>query len=229
MTEQADSERISDYTNDTVPIRSIIPIVAVFFVSIFLALSFGLSVNAIVKTTKYQTTYNAEQVGKYVTLIGDSISYMSQEELRDALPGVDLEVKGGMQFARYSEWAGESGMVRIKKHALREVVVFLLGSNEGVTTEELKAFYDYVGEGHKIVLMTIYRGHRPDDMARWNDNIKSFVAEHENIYLMDWYSENADNPSRYLLQDMLHPVKSGELRFAELVRQSVLQALDISE
>ena len=228
MTEQADPERISDYTNDTVPIRSIIPIVAVFFVSIYLALSFGLSVNAIVKTTKYQTTYNVEQVGKYVTLIGDSISYMSQEELGDALPGVDLEAVGGIQFANYSEWAGESGMVRIKKHALREVVVFLLGSNEGVTTEELKAFYDYVGEGHKIVLMTIYRGHRPDDMARWNDNIKSFAAEHENVYLMDWYSENADNPSRYLLQDMLHPVKSGELRFAELVRQSVLQALDIS-
>ena len=229
MTEQADPERISDYTNDTVPIRSIIPIVAVFFVSIYLALSFGLSVNAIVKTAKYQTTYNAERVGKYVTLIGDSISYMSQEELRDALPGVDLEAVGGIQFARYSEWAGESGMVRIKKHALREVVVFLLGSNEGVTTEELKAFYDYVGEGHKIVLMTIYRGHRPDDMARWNDNIKSFAAEHENVYLMDWYSENADNPSRYLLQDMLHPVESGQLRFAELVRQSVLQALDISE
>lgn len=229
MTEQADPERISDYTNDTVPIRSIIPIVAVFFVSIYLALSFGLSVNAIVKTTKYQTTYNVEQVGKYVTLIGDSISYMSQEELRDALPGVDLEAVGGIQFANYSEWAGESGMVRIKKHALREVVVFLLGSNEGVTTEELKAFYDYVGEGHKIVLMTIYRGHRPDDMARWNDNIKRFVAEHENIYLMDWYGENADNPSRYLLQDMLHPVESGQLRFAELVRQSVLQALDISE
>ena len=228
MTEQADPERISDYTNDTVPIRSIIPIVAVFFVSIYLALSFGLSVNAIVKTTKYQTTYNVEQVGKYVTLIGDSISYMSQEELGDALPGVDLEAVGGIQFANYSEWAGESGMVRIKKHALREVVVFLLGSNEGVTTEELKAFYDYVGEGHKIVLMTIYRGHRPDDMARWNDNIKSFAAEHENVYLMDWYSENADNPSRYLLQDMLHPVKSGELRFAELVRQSVSQALDIS-
>ena len=228
MTEQADPERISDYTNDTVPIRSIIPIVAVFFVSIYLALSFGLSVNAIVKTTKYQTTYNVEQVGKYVTLIGDSISYMSQEELGDALPGVDLEAVGGIQFANYSEWAGESGMVRIKKHALREVVVFLLGSNEGVTTEELKAFYDYVGEGHKIVLMTIYRGHRPDDMARWNDNIKSFAAEHENVYLMDWYSENADNPSRYLLQDMLHPVESGQLRFAELVRQSVLQALDIS-
>lgn len=228
MTKQADLERISDYTNDAVPIRSIIPIVAVFFVSICLALSFGLSVNVIVKTTKYQNNYNAEQVGKYVTLIGDSISYMSQEELRDALPGVDLEVKSGMQFARYSKWAGESGTVRIKKHALREVVVFLLGSNEGVTTEELKAFHDYVGEGHKIVLMTIYRGHRPDDMARWNDNIKSFAAEHENVYLMDWYSENADSPSRYLLQDMLHPVKSGELRFAELVRQSVLQALDIS-
>lgn len=228
MTEQADLERTSDYTNNTVPIRSIIPIVAAFFVSICLALLFGLSVNAIVKTAKYQTTYNVEQVGKYVTLIGDSISYMSQEELRDALPGVDLEAVGGIQFANYSDWAGESGMVRIKKHALREVVVFLLGSNEGVTTEELKAFHDYVGEGHKIVLMTIYRGHRPDDMARWNDNIKSFVAEHENVYLMDWYSENADNPSRYLLQDMLHPVKSGELRFAELVRQSVLQALDIS-
>ena len=221
MTEQADFKRESEKTNNAAPKRTIVPIIVAFLISIYLALSFGLSVNAIVKTTKYQTTYNAEQVGKYVTLIGDSISYMSQEELRDALPGVDLEVKGGIQFARYSEWAGESGMARIKKHALREVVVFLLGSNEGVTTEELKAFYDF--------LMTIYRGHRPDDMARWNDNIKSFAAEHENVYLMDWYSENADNPSRYLLQDMLHPVKSGELRFAELVRQSVLQALDISE
>ncbi len=229
MTERADFKRESEKTNNAAPKRTIVPIIAAFLISIYLALSFGLSVNAIVKTTKYQTTYNVEQVGKYVTLIGDSISYMSQEELRDALPGVDLEVVGGIQFANYSEWAGESGMVRIKKHALREVIVFLLGSNEGVTTEELEAFYDYVGEGHKIVLMTIYRGHRPDDMARWNDNIKSFVAKHENIYLMDWYSENADNPSRYLLQDMLHPVESGQLRFAELVRQSVLQALDISE
>ena len=102
MTEQADFKRESEKTNDAAPKRTIVPIIAVFIISIYLALSFGLSVNAIVKTTKYQTTYNAEQVGKYVTLIGDSISYMSQEELRDALPGVDLEVKGGMQFARYT-------------------------------------------------------------------------------------------------------------------------------
>ena len=229
MTEQIDPKKPSSDTKQSATAKSIALVLAVFSMSIYLMFSFGMSVNAIVKDTRYQNTYDAEAIGKYVTLIGDSISYMSQEELRETLPGVDLEAVGGIQFANYSDWAGESGMARIKKHALREVVVFLLGSNEGVTEAELDAFYRYVGEDHKIVLMTIYRGNRLADTLRWNEAIKQFASSHDNVYLMDWYSENAADPTVHLMSDKLHPIESGQQRFAELVRQSILQALDISE
>jgi len=203
--------------------------VACFAFSIFLASSIGMTTNAIVKYTEYQSKYDQNRLGKYVTLIGDSISWLSRNELSEALPGVDMEVKSGIQFSGFRKGAGEGGMERLRKHPLRDVIVYLLGSNNGVDKYQLENLRNYVGDKRKIVLMTIYFGDRLYESEIWNETIKDFVAKHDNIYFVDWYAENVDNPRLYLTDDLLHPVESGRAHFAKLVRQETLKALGLVE
>lgn len=202
--------------------------IAVWLLAVLFVLPMIFKSNSIIQDTVAKNKYDVEQIGNYVTLIGDSISHQSQQELREALPGVDIEAVGGIYFYDYSKF-GDGGFVRLKKHAMRDVVAFLLGSNEGVTREWLDELYEYVGTNRKLILMTIYRGDRFNDAQGWNALIADFAQNHENVYLMDWFSENVNNVDKYLIFDHLHPNQAGREHFAHMVRRTVLKALDLTK
>ena len=203
-------------------------IIAVWVVAIIFALPVMFKSNSIIKDTVAKKEYDTEQIGNYVTLIGDSISYQSQQELREALPGVDLEAVGGIRFYEHCKY-GDGGFVRLKRHAMRDVVAYLLGSNAGVTQEWLDEVYDYVGTKRKLIFMTIYRGGRYDDTLEWNSLITDFATSHDSVYLMDWFAENDGDVEKYLISDRLHPNQAGREHFAAMVRQTVLKALDLAQ
>ena len=77
--------------------------------------------------------------------------------------------------------------------------------------------------------MTIYRGSRYDDTLEWNSLITDFAADHKNVYVVDWFAENNGDEEKYLISDRLHPNQAGRERFAEVVKQTVLKALDLAE
>ena len=197
-----------------------------FFIS--LALLAGFNLASTIKGAPAQRSYDAGNVGEYVTLIGDSISHQSREEISQALPGVDFEAVSGIQFDGYRQPFGEGGLTRLKKHTLRDVVVFLLGSNNGVNAQQLTELYDYVGPNRKLVLMTTYVGQILDSSITWNTTILDFAQKHDNIIILDWYSANADDPDRYLFRDRLHPNLTGRQIFAQMVKDAVLESLDLN-
>ena len=210
--------------------RSLVPaIIAVWVVAILFAVPMIFKSNTIIKDATTKKEYDVEQIGNYVTLIGDSISHQSQKELREALPGVDLEAVGGIRFYEHSKYFGDGGYVRLKRHAMRDVVAYLLGSNGGVTQEWIDEVYNYVGTKRKLIFMTVYRGGRYNDTLKWNELITEFAENHDNVYLMDWFSENVDDVEKYLINDRLHPNQAGREHFAAMVRQTVLKALDLNE
>lgn len=203
-------------------------IVAVWIIAIVFVMPMFFKTNSIIRDVAAKKEYHIEQIGNYVTLIGDSISEQSQAELRDILPGVDLEAVGGIRFYDRNEF-GDGGYARLKKHAMRDLVAFLLGSNGGVTEEQLEEVYNYVGPKRKLILMTVYRGNMYDKTLIWNDRITNFAKRHDNIYLMDWFSENVNDEKKYLIRDRLHPNEMGRKHFAEMVRKTAIKALDLTK
>ena len=197
-----------------------------WFIAVFFVLFSGIYLFSACKD-KTIKKYDANQLGRYVTLIGDSISVYAANELKRALPGVDFEAKSGIKFSAYRRGFGEGGMTRLKQHAMRDVVVFLLGTNGGITDEEINELYTYVGPKHKIILMTTYRDNI--DLADWNASIYKAQRERKNTYLLDWSMINYGDPDRYLIPDHVHPNQEGCVYLAEQVRKLVLEALEINE
>ena len=203
--------------------------VIVWVLVIIFMLVVGLKSNSVVKESVVRAEYDVEHVGDYVTLIGDSISYMSEDEIKKALPGVDIEAVSGIKFVGTRGRFGIGGFERLKNHAMRDVVVFMLGSNGGMTTKDIDDLYEYVGTNRKLILMTNYVGTELQNSKTWNATIMRFAQKYDNVSVMDWYIVNVSDPSIYLIADKLHPNEDGKKYFAQLIRQSVLQALDLSE
>ncbi len=199
----------------------------VWLAGVMVAMLLGFNTFSLVEDTKVERKYDLENIGHHITLIGDSISVHAEKELKEQLPGVDFEAKSGIKFSEYREKFGEGGLTRLKKHAMRDVVVFLLGTNGSVSAKEINELRDYVGSKRQIILMTAYRDH--EDMNKWNEVVYRYRNSYDNIHLVDWYIINFSNPDRYLLKDHVHPNADGCRYFASMVRQTVLEALEISE
>ena len=76
--------------------------------------------------------------------------------------------------------------------------------------------------------MTTYVGQILDSSITWNTTILDFAQKHDNIIILDWYSANADDPDRYLFRDRLHPNLTGRQIFAQMVKDAVLESLDLN-
>ena len=204
-------------------------LIIAWFTVVVLVTVFSVRVNALVKDAPPKKEYNASQLGKYVTLIGDSISHQSEKEIKEALPGVDLEAVNGIYFYGKNKNGNIGGYERLKKHVMRDVVVFMLGSNNGATTMQISDVVEYVGKTRKLVLMTTYVGGKEEQMKNTNNQINRFASKKDNIYVVDWYLSNYDDEKRFLLPDRLHPNEEGRRHFAELIKHEVLNALEIAE
>ncbi len=199
----------------------------VWLAGVLVVMLFSFMLLSIVSDKKVNYKYDTDNIGRHVTLIGDSISSMSKDEILEELPGIDFEAVRGIKFSEYREGVGEGGLTRLKRHAMRDVIVFLLGSNGGVNSSELNDLIDYVGPKRKIILMTTYR--ETADMQKWNQRVYKYFNSEDNIYLIDWYIINLGNADRYLLNDRVHPNKEGRAYFAKMIKQTVLEALELSE
>ena len=133
----------------------------------------------------------------------------------------------GIAFSKYRDGIGEGGFARLKKHAMRKVVVFLLGTNGGVTNLEVSDLVSYVGPEREIILMTSYR--ETADMAAWNAPIYLYDNKYDNVHVLDWNIVNTGDPDRLLKPDHVHPNAEGRQYFAHMVRKLVLEALELSD
>ncbi len=203
--------------------------IILWFAMAVLLTVFSIRVNALVKEVPPKKEYDVSQLGKYVTLIGDSISHQSEKEIKEALPGVDFEAVSGIYFSGKNKYGKEGGYERLKKHSMRDVVVFMLGSNNGATAMQISDVVEYVGKTRKLVLMTTYVGGKEEQMKNTNSQVNRFVSKKDNVYAVDWYLSNFDDEKRFLLPDRLHPNQEGRQHFADLIKYEVLNALEIAE
>lgn len=153
--------------------------------------------------------------GEQVTVIGDSVTLVSEAQLYERLPGVfiDSEVSRPMlNLPSVVDSVRAQGM-------LREYVVVSLAVNGFVREQEIEAMFASIGPDHKIVLVT---GYGPEN-EYWifDANAKIYeVGERypDQIRIADWAPIGASNHD-LLAGDLTHPGPAASGMYAdEIVR-----------
>lgn len=167
--------------------------------------------------------------GSKVTMIGDSITVHSQNELKDTIKGIDIDAKSGTYFETDSSY-GKGGINRLKAKGsgMRDIVVFAMGTNGGVTQDMVDNLIKVTGEKRKVVLMTEYiddgSGKATNQTQKRNAEVKKAAARYENIVIADWYNAVKSTPSKYIdMSDSCHchPTAEGRKLFARTIAKGI--------
>lgn len=165
--------------------------------------------------------------GSDVYMIGDSITVMSRNKLKEALPQITIDAQSSIWFSR-SEPGLVSGVDRIANMGDQPILVFALGTNGGVDymqsddIDRLMAALQ--GKNVKVILMTIYysNGFASEQMEATNARVKEVTAQYDAVSYLDWYAAASANPALYInSSDHTHPTNAGMEKFAEVVKSAV--------
>lgn len=151
------------------------------------------------------------EVGAQTTIIGDSITWMTEDMLRAALPGVDIYCQGGKIFD-YRVPENPGGLEVIGSLAangtLRDTIVFALGTNnrDSVQTPALnesmfETLHQIAGD-RTLFLVTNYDLRHPETYDRNNAAIRAAAGKY-GWNVIDWAGivEGTGNPEKYILDE----------------------------
>ena len=155
-------------------------------------------------------------LGKNVTWIGDSYSEGAEINLggnliSKKLPGVDLgdfkkDGVGGDQsatsYAKGSKWVSKlssdnPGGIQIlegivKENKLRPYLVFALGGNGGISSDQIDEVVELAGKNTKIVFANLYMTSKNTEIQKYIKSSNEALAEAEqkysNVRVADWVS-----------------------------------------
>lgn len=183
-----------------------------------------------------------------ITLIGDSISVMSESKLQEKFPGGFLDKIGSRHSTSGSlcgdnggldalkkivagsgsvpnqNMYGDCGNLNVDSNSLKENVVWALGTNTGgATRETIDEVIKLIGKQRKLFLVTPYNDNQSgkattDGIA---DMYRQVANEHDNVYIVDWNNKVREDVSRYLQGDGYHPTSDGSQLFADLIVEAV--------
>ena len=168
-------------------------------------------------------TGNGKSDGSDVYMIGDSDTVLSEAYIKDELPNITINAQSSIWFSQ-NQPGLVSGVDRIKDMSNQKILVFALGSNGGVTDDDINRLLDATKDKDlKIILTTIYyaNGFSEKQMNDTNEVVKRAAEEYENILYMDWYTIASTDPGKYMASDNIHPTAEGSEKFAEMVRDAV--------
>ena len=185
-----------------------------------------------------------------ITLIGDSISVMSQTELEAAFPnsfftmvssrspkekGECLDDKSGLEILEtLSKGTGTVATrvnnggcknLTVDSSSLKDTVVWALGTNTTGATDDdtLESVLEYVENNRKLYLVTVYNGKAVDAYNKISEHYREFANQHDNVYIIDWNKAVESDPGKYLIteKDMtVNPTEEGRKKFVELISQA---------
>ena len=146
---------------------------------------------------------NGNSDGSDVYMIGDSDTVLSESYIKEELPNITINAQSSIWFAE-SQPGLVSGVDRIKEMGNQNILVFALGSNGGITNDDINKLLDVTKDKDlKIILTTIYyaNGFAEKQMNSSNEVVKKAAEDYDNISYMDWYAAASADPAKYMESD----------------------------
>jgi peptidoglycan/LPS O-acetylase OafA/YrhL len=143
--------------------------------------------------------------GQSVMIVGDSVCLNAAMEIRQKIPGVDINCSVG-RFARQGaeiirNFADASGGAQY----LPETIVIALSTNDvGGLYTYLEDMVNAAGAGHHFVIVTGYGINRPD-IARGAVQVRDFASVRPYVTVADWDLAIRPYGPSYLSADGFHP------------------------
>lgn len=147
--------------------------------------------------------------GEDITIIGDSISYMTKSQMEKALPGVDIHAYNGKTV----DMDGEDNPCGLNLAAtletegnLRDTVVFALGTNntDAVRTnllneEMFEQLHETTGD-RTVYLVTNYDMENPERYDANNEAIRAAAKKYDGWHVIDWADAvvSTGDPASYI-------------------------------
>ena len=152
-----------------------------------------------------------------ILLIGDSINVDVTDYYYKVLPNSISDTQIGRStltgcdvYQYYVDSNGWDG----------DGVIFALGTN-GPMYDTLATMREKAGD--KPLFLTTIHAPTEDYESENNQEIRDFVENNDNTYLIDWYTASLDHPE-YFEPDDMHLVPTGAEAYANCIKESVLSA-----
>ena len=152
-----------------------------------------------------------------ILLIGDSINVNVADYYYKVLPNSISDTQIGRStltgcdvYQYYVDSNGWDG----------DGVIFALGTN-GPMYDTLATIREKAGD--KPLFLTTIHAPTEDYESENNQEIRDFVENNDNTYLIDWYTASLDHPE-YFEPDDMHLVPTGAEAYANCIKESVLSA-----
>ena len=152
-----------------------------------------------------------------ILLIGDSINVDVTDYYYKVLPNSISDTQIGRStltgcdvYQYYVDSNGWDG----------DGVIFALGTN-GPMYDTLATIREKAGD--KPLFLTTIHAPTEDYESENNQEIRDFVENNDNTYLIDWYTASLDHPE-YFEPDDMHLVPTGAEAYANCIKESVLSA-----
>ena len=162
----------------------------------------------------------AEVSGKDITAVGDSVMLASSMSLQQAFPGiyVDAAVSRhtfvGLDILRQLAASGR----------LRPVVIVALGTNGGVTSDQVRQLMSIVGSKRKVILVNTFLPLSYEQST--NSALAAAAHAYPNVVLANWNKTISDRTS-LLWPDEIHPhYPAGTRVYAGVIKAAVAQAVE---
>ena len=165
--------------------------------------------------------YSPEQLKKLsevkVTMVGDSVLDMAQDDLYTFMPELDLDAKISRQMTQGVEILQEKS----NKQELGDVIVVALGSNGNFNKQNLETLLSIAAGRPLLMVNTVTPGGIEEKV---NAMLKEFSDAHDNVHLVDWYG-SAKTHSEWFYNDATHPKPSGAKVYDKLIMDKILEVI----
>lgn len=164
--------------------------------------------------------------GSDVTIIGDSITVMSETEIKQKLPQADIHAQVSKQFYNGTS-DNPAGITILKELAdnktLRNIVIYALGTNGLFTKQQAEEVIKTVGNNRTVIFVTNYALPGGIDYTSNNNTIHQLKRQNTNVMVADWASAIEGNPEKYIedSSNFVHPGEEGKKLFAEILYNAI--------
>ncbi|MFB6365969.1 acyltransferase family protein [Paenibacillus elgii] len=156
----------------------------------------------------------AEEAGKGITAIGDSVLLGTAAQLEKQLPGIVIDGKVGRQLAQAQEVAD-----RLRSEGkLGSRIIIELGTNGAFSKKQLESLLHSLADAEQIMLVNT-RVPRPWE-GTVNGMLKEASSRFANTTLVDWHAASADKAS-FFTADSVHLNAEGSEYYASLLAKAV--------